>query len=312
MIASTQRQALVDAGLWTLGVADEYGGGGAPLDLRLTALCAIGQLWAATAWASAQAHAAAEILGAAGVGNLLEGIHSARAAVVVDGSGPAVRLEATGGRLKGNLCRIDPGGADPHVLIAMDDHTVWCLEPGMLTSVRPLPRTGMAGALSVSAEVDVALDDTVVLTGVPVAANLAMLRLAGAAIAAGIALESAERSRAYARARVQFGGPLTQLPTVRSSLFRQAQSASDALTIALNTPPTGIGAASALAGNCERAIDAAAGAVQSHGGYGYLVEYTVERLLRDAVSLRAATGAGHGVAWAAAGLALAPALIGTE
>ena len=33
-----------------------------------------------------------------------------------------------------------------------------------------------------------------------------------------------------------------------------------------------------------------AAALQSHGGYGYLTEYPVERMLRDAVSLRAACG----------------------
>lgn len=50
-------------------------------------------------------------------------------------------------------------------------------------------------------------------------------------------------------------------------------------------------AASILRDNCERAISVAADSLLSHGGYGYLLEYDVERMVRDAVSLRAATGA---------------------
>ena len=164
----------------------------------------------------------------------------------------------------------------------------------------------MAGALSISAAVDAAADDVVVLTNVPVDEVRARLRLSGAAIAAGIALEAAKRGATYARARIQFGAPLTALPTVRAALFEQAHKATDALTLALCTAPTPWRAAAALAGNCERAISVAASAVQTHGGYGYLVEYEVERLLRDAVSLRAATAAAHEAQFCAARLASRP------
>jgi alkylation response protein AidB-like acyl-CoA dehydrogenase len=37
----------------------------------------------------------------------------------------------------------------------------------------------------------------------------------------------------------------------------------------------------------------AAKALQVHGGYGYTQDFAVERLLRDAISLRAATGVTH-------------------
>ena len=57
------RQALADAGLWTLGAAEGAGGGGAPLPLLLAFLASVGRHWAALAWASAQAHAAIEVLG---------------------------------------------------------------------------------------------------------------------------------------------------------------------------------------------------------------------------------------------------------
>lgn len=300
---SAVRQALVDAGLWTLGVADEHGGGGAPFELRLTALCAIASRWTTAAWCCAQAHAAAEVFGATGNDKMLEHVNSAGPVAVLDGLSPAVQLKVNAGRLTGTLARLDPGGRDAHVLILREHGTVWWLPPAALSAVRRLRCTGMAGAYTMCADVDVELDAAMVLSEIPVDDILARLRLAGAAIAAGIALECAERSLTYARGRIQFGAPLTRLPTVRSALFRQAQTANDSLTLALNSVPSPMAAVATLAGNCERAIEAAAGAVQSHGGYGYLAEYTVERLLRDAISLRAASGVGHGLVDAATVLA---------
>jgi alkylation response protein AidB-like acyl-CoA dehydrogenase len=47
--------------------------------------------------------------------------------------------------------------------------------------------------------------------------------------------------------------------------------------------------------------------VQSHGGYGYMTEYRVEGLLRDAVSLRAAARATESARAAARALVGAPA-----
>lgn len=291
--AGRARAALAEAGLWTIGLPEEQGGGGAPLPLRLTAFAALGQRWTAWSWACAQAHAAAELIDGRDTG-LASHIPTADPVAVLDGGAPHVVVEHADGRLSGFLHRVDPAGPDPHVVVLVDDSTAWLLTPDALVDVRPLRRTGMAGAMSMSARVDVAFDDVVVLTDVPVAEVRARLQLAGAAIAAGIAVEAAERSLAYAKARIQFGAALTELPTVRASLFRQAQLATDALALALGTAPEPARAAGVLAANCERAIEVAAASVQSHGGYGYLAEYDVERLVRDAVSLRAATAAGYG------------------
>jgi alkylation response protein AidB-like acyl-CoA dehydrogenase len=297
------RQALADSGLWTLGMPERHGGGGAALRLRLTALCALGRRSAAAARACAQAHAAAEVVDGRDVGGLLPHIHAAEAVAVVDAAAPHVSLKVTDGQIRGMLWRLDPAGQDPYVVVLAGPSTAWILPPNTVRIRRSLRCTGMAGALTVAAEVHGTLHDAAVLTAVPVDEVLARLRLAGAASAAGIALEAAERSLAYSRARIQFGAALTALPTVRRSLFDQATRATDALTLALGTEPRPLRAAAVLAGNCERAIAVAEAAVQSHGGYGYLVEYGVERLLRDAVSLRAATDATAGARGAAAVLA---------
>ncbi|KAA9163296.1 acyl-CoA dehydrogenase [Amycolatopsis acidicola] len=286
------RHALADAGLWTLGAGEERGGGGAPLVLRLTALAALGRYWPALAWSSAQAHAAAEVLD----GRVLESVHAARDLVcVVDADSPRSELNQDEARLRGRLSRLDPAGRSPHVLVLGGD-TAWLIEPGSLGYGDVLRRTGLAGAMTISATVDAPVNGFPMTPGVR-----ARLQLAGGAIAAGIAAEAAERALAYSRERVQFGAPLTALPTVRQSLFEQSATAAEAFTEALAAPETPHRAAAVLARNCERAISVAAAALQSHGGYGYLAEYGVERLLRDAVSLRAATDATHSARAAAAG-----------
>jgi alkylation response protein AidB-like acyl-CoA dehydrogenase len=44
---------------------------------------------------------------------------------------------------------------------------------------------------------------------------------------------------------------------------------------------------------CRFRAGVAAKALQVHGGYGYTQDFAVERLLRDAISPRAATGVTH-------------------
>ena len=298
------RRALADAGLWALGAAEEVGGGGAPLQLRLTALAALGAHWAALAWASAQAHAAVEILGGhAAWGELLQRITSGGAAAcVVDLDSARVDLGVMDGRILGTIARLDPAGVAPHVLVLVDDSTVWVLPPDSLRTGPALRRAGMAGACTSVANVTAARPS--IVGHARVAEIRARLQLGGAAIAAGISIEAAEQSLEYARSRIQFGAALTALPTVRQSLFGQAGQAADSLAVLLSPdPPSPVHAAAALAENCARAVSVAAAAVQSHGGYGYLAEYGVERLLRDAVSLRAATDSANGARAAAALLA---------
>jgi hypothetical protein len=219
-----------------------------------------------------QAHAAAEVLGAderwAG---LVADIHAGNAAVAVVDSG--------------RITRVDAAGERPHVLVLDSESTVRVHSPESL-SYQPLRRTGLGGALTRSAN---AIRSGVVLDGVDVAAARVRLRLGAAAVAAGIADAAAEAALAYSASRRQFGAALTALPTVRDQLFGSSGAVAVMLRQVLRTADaTPWQAASVLDAACESAIDACARAVQSHGGYGYLTEYPVERLLRDAVSLRAA------------------------
>jgi alkylation response protein AidB-like acyl-CoA dehydrogenase len=305
--ADRARQVLADQGLWTLGVAEAAGGGGADLGTTLAAVARVAGTWPALAWASVQAHAAAAVLtGAAPWAGLLESLHQgAPVAVCAPGTDEVTLVD---GRISGVLDRIDPAGAAPHLVLLVDRDTAVVLAPEDVAFGPAVRRTGLDGARTVSVRLDAAVSPDAVVRGPGVAAAHVLLDAGAAALAAGIAEACAQAALAYAGSRVQFGAPLTELPTVRSSLLAQAAAVrsvlSTSLTPRLDAPET---AAAALAPAFDLAIDVAAAAVQSHGGYGYMAEYLVEGLLRDAISLRAAARATEAASSAARSLVGRPA-----
>lgn len=289
-----QREALVESGLWSVGMAEALGGGGAPLDLRLAALVGLGRSWPAQAWASAQAHAALELLDHDQNADLSEKIVDGRVSVCVVDLRTTLAPRVGGASPASVVVRLDPAGEEIHAVLVDGDH-VRVAGPEDLAIVHA-STCGLRGSSTVFAEVT-DHDDGLAggATGTEVERVLGVLRLSGAAIAAGLAVEAASRSIEYARGRLQFGGPLTALPTVRASLHEQSASAEQLVASVLGADPASRSATSWLLENaCDQAVTTAAAAIQSHGGYGYLSEYGVDRILRDAVSLRAATAAlGH-------------------
>lgn len=299
------RSALIDSGAWSIGIDETIGGGGAPLALRQTALIAIGADQAALAWAIVQTHAAAEALASSAThGELLKAVVAGEQAIcVVDADSDAVRLELSGDRARGVLKRLDPAGERPTVLVLDGSDAAWVIPHDALREPRALRRTGFAGAGSFSATIDATPAADARIAGVDIEKVRSSLQVGAAAIAAGLAVSAAEAAAAYSAERVQFGGPLTKLLTVRTALSRQAAEAAGAIADSLvNDIPTPARSAAVLEAACEVAIAVTASAVQSHGGYGYLSEYGIERRVRDAVSLRAASGAASAVRRISAGL----------
>jgi alkylation response protein AidB-like acyl-CoA dehydrogenase len=212
-------------------------------------------------------------------------------------------VELTGGRLTGALDRIDPAGRDPRLVLLLDRETAVVAPGGGVSFGSGVRRTGLDGALTVSCRIDADLPDGAVVRGPAAGRAGALLDAGAAAVAAGIAEASAQAALAYSGSRIQFGAALTDLPTVRASLSAQAATARAALATAVSADldrPEDL--AAALAQTCELAVDVAAAAVQSHGGYGYMAEYGVEGLLRDAISLRAAARAAESTRTAARAL----------
>jgi alkylation response protein AidB-like acyl-CoA dehydrogenase len=114
-------------------------------------------------------------------------------------------------------------------------------------------------------------------------------RLGVAAQAIGIARAALEHSLAYAAERRQFGKPIADFEAIQFKLADMAKgvAASRALlhaTAAAKDRGETITLAAAMSKllASETAMSAAREAVQIFGGYGYVTDYPVERLFRDA------------------------------
>jgi alkylation response protein AidB-like acyl-CoA dehydrogenase len=301
------RRRLAELGLWTLGVGAAAGGGGADPALVATALAGLGHRWAALGWASVQAHAAAEALAGDRTGahtDLVAAIHAGDAPVaVVDAASPAVGL--VDGRPE-RVDRIDAAGLPATVLVLGEEGRGW-LVPAEALDAEEVRRTGLQGARTAAVRVT-APERVTALDGLDDAALRVRLRLGAAAVAAGLAGAAADAAVGYSAERSQFGAPLTALPTVRESLLASSGAAATVLRSILHpAPPSPWQATALLDAATEAAVDTCARAVQAHGGYGYLAEYPVERLLRDAVSLRAACDVATGRRSSAQDLVAVPA-----
>ncbi|MDF1704910.1 MAG: acyl-CoA/acyl-ACP dehydrogenase [Aeromicrobium sp.] len=296
-------QTLASLGIWTIGVAESAGGGGADEQMTTVVLERLGRHWPSLGWAAVQAHAAALALErAAEAGDLLAGLHDGSVAVaVVAGEAEHVHLRVEGGRLRGRVARVDTAHESPALLVVQVDGSATLLRPEQVTT-QVVVVTGLDGSLTRSIEVDVLVEDALVLDGVDVAAVRRTLDLGVAAVAAGIAAAAAAAAQSYAEQRHQFGGPLTGIPTVRAAL-REQRAGATLILAAVSAAPVGQDAAHAVAElACARAVDVAASALQSHGGYGYLDEYAAGTRLRDAVTLRSAASLRSGARAGAARL----------
>jgi alkylation response protein AidB-like acyl-CoA dehydrogenase len=115
-------------------------------------------------------------------------------------------------------------------------------------------------------------------------------RLGIAAQALGIAQGATDYAAGYARERTAFGKPINQLQAIqfkladmetrtaaaRELLYRAATKAEN------NEPDLGKYSAMAKLFCSDTAMDVTVEAVQVLGGYGYVTEYPVERMMRDA------------------------------
>ena len=124
--------------------------------------------------------------------------------------------------------------------------------------------------------------------------KIAMMTLDGgrngiAAQAVGIAQGAFEQARDYAKQRVQFGKPISELQAIQFKLADMATKieASRLLTYQaawLESSGLPYGQASAMSKvfASDTAMEVTTEAVQVFGGYGFIREYPVERMMRDA------------------------------
>jgi len=111
------------------------------------------------------------------------------------------------------------------------------------------------------------------------------------AVSLGIAERALKAAEAYAVERQQFGSNLVSFAGIRALLVDMHMRVSSlrALLDAALTPPdvTSTVPLTVLAAAGRTAVDVSLDAIQIHGGYGYMDEYPVAGLVRDAISMRA-------------------------
>jgi alkylation response protein AidB-like acyl-CoA dehydrogenase len=114
-------------------------------------------------------------------------------------------------------------------------------------------------------------------------------RIGIAALAVGLARAAMEESIAYSKQRVQFGRPISAFQAIQFKLADMATAIDAARLLTYRAAVLADQgtlftkeASMAKVYSAEAAVAAATQAIQIHGGYGYTVEYPVERYLRDA------------------------------
>jgi alkylation response protein AidB-like acyl-CoA dehydrogenase len=129
--------------------------------------------------------------------------------------------------------------------------------------------------------------------------TLAMSRLFCAAQAVGIAQGALEHAIAYARERVQFGKPIAELSPIQFMVADMAAAVESSRLLTRKAAilfdegdETSGGTTAAMAKflASDTAMRVTTDAVQILGGYGYMKDYPVERMMRDAKLTQIYTG----------------------
>lgn len=207
--------------------------------------------------------------------------------------------------LNGSKIFISGGGiADVYVIMAMTDKSkgtkgisAFIVEKGMPGFTAPKHENKMGIRGSVAAELvfeDVKLPKDALLgdlgKGFKVAmSSLDVGRLGIAAQALGIAQGAFDQTVAYMKSRKQFGRSLDKFQALAfemANMYNRIEMSRLMLYKACDRRtkgmPSSVDAAQAKLACSETAMYVTEKAVQFHGGYGYIKDYPVERMMRDA------------------------------
>jgi hypothetical protein len=129
-------------------------------------------------------------------------------------------------------------------------------------------------------------------------ATFSMERAGVAAMALGIVERCLELSLRYARERVQFGRPIGEFQLIQEKLARMEVARMNLQNLVFRTielseaglSPTFAEASAMKLYAARAAMEVSLEAVQIHGGNGYMAEYRVEQLCRDAKVLQIYAG----------------------
>jgi alkylation response protein AidB-like acyl-CoA dehydrogenase len=178
--------------------------------------------------------------------------------------------------------------------------TVLCVLDSASAGRTPLRSLGLASAAPTRVELT-GVDATIVLTGADAERAIEraqfVLWLGGASASVGSGAMSCAMSRKYAGDRLAFGKPLLAQQAVVRKLVESRRAVDAARHLAFHAArlaDRGSAATDSVLQARIAAVDAAVHAadegIQVHGGFGYTVEYHVERHYRDAKTLEVLDG----------------------
>lgn len=314
--AREQFDGLAGLGVFGLCVSEAAGGVGMGLLPYVAALEAIGahsgslaRLWIGQAQAASALEAAGDPAGSDAIGDVVGGA----LAVFV---GPEHGVTLAGGAIKG-VARIVPGGEATRFVVAATEGGVPAL---LLVDAAACKRTALR-ALGLQSAACVAIDfagaaATVLATGEQAAAAIAKAQLVGwvgvAAAAVGGGLGAIAAAKRHAGERIAFNKPLLAQEAVQRKLVECRRAVDGARQLAWHAArlcdlgQDGTEAAiSARVAAVDAMVVAADEAIQIHGGFGYTVEYHVERHYRDGKTFEALDGGGEALRNRLAALQLA-------
>jgi butyryl-CoA dehydrogenase len=297
-----QFAGLAELGVFGLAIGEASGGVGMGLLPFVAALEAVGahsgslaQLW----------------IGQAASGAALEGSDSPVLAELVAGSqlfafvGPEHGLTIAGGRVSGAARVVPAGGEAAHFVVAATENGVPVLALVAAGGAQRTPLRALGLASAGCAAVRFAQATAVVVASgdaaqaaIARAQVLTCVGVAAAAVGGGIgAIHAAKK---HAGERIAFGKPLLVQEAVQRKLVESRRAVDAARQLAWHAARLAdLGqdaveaAISARLAAVDAMVAAADEAIQIHGGYGYTVEYHVERHYRDGKMFDVLDGGGE-------------------
>ncbi len=178
---------------------------------------------------------------------------------------------------------------DPALLLLIDTANLYAVVVEAHEDAKPQPaRTGLADARLRHVQRAGSAVATLDAAAVTIASKEWTLLMS--AVSLGIAESARNVTEKYAADRRQFGSSLVSFPALRAMLAEMQMRVAAVRTLldqALSADATTAATWQLWATAGRAAVDIALDAIQVHGGYGYIDEYPVAGLLRDAVSMRA-------------------------
>ncbi len=216
-------------------------------------------------------------------------------------------LELVGGKIRGHVGGV-PNAIDAKLMlvVAGDDGQgtpfAAVVRPGAGIEIAPAGAMGLKAA----AVGNVTFRDAAPIAALEGEAAAAVveavrngMRVLAAALAVGAAERALDDAAAYAEERVQFAQPIARFQSMARLIEenRAKLAAARALTLTAaqaldHGAPARVLCRQAAAVAGEAAVQAAIDAVQVYGGYGYVNDYPVEKVMRDTRALTTLAGDG--------------------